>query len=376
VTTLAEAFRAAGYSTFHTSSVPFSGKNSNLQQGVEVLHERGSLELEGFGSKTARPYVDEFLAWLEGHHEAPFFAFVHVFDPHSPFRPRPPFDRRWISDEDAAELEEQYEELEEITEFHGLPYRKHLEELGMDEAEYLRRAKAWYDGSIRGMDAEIGRMVERLDELGMSDDVLLAFVADHGEEFLEHGSSWHGQSVYGEMVNVPMFVRWPGVVPAHEVTGTTQSIDLMPTLLELAQLPVPAEAQGHSLLPLLLAAQKGTSPQSLGWANPPAFTERVDSPSESTEGSADSYAVVRDGWKLIWNVVVRDERPEIELFDHRNDPLNLDNVAAEHQEVVAELRPLLENWRKSAEAARVSDAGLDEMDPEELERLRALGYVN
>ena len=377
VTTLAEAFRDAGYATFHTSSVPFSGKNSNLQQGVEVLHERGSLDLGDYGSKTARPYVDEFLAWLETHHDAPFFAFVHVFDPHSPFRPRPPFDRRWIDAEGAADLADHFESLRESTDFHGLPDRKHLEDAKIDEEEYVRGALAWYDGSIRAMDAEIGKMMEGLEALGIVDDVLIGFVADHGEEFLEHGRSWHGQSVYGEMVDVPMFIRWPGVVPSHRVASSTQSIDLMPTLLELARVPVPEQAQGRSLLPLLVAAAAGESPQEHGWNDPPVFTERADSESESVDGLPDAYAVIHDGWKLIWNVVVRDERPELELFDHRADPLDLENLADQHPERVAELKKLIEGWRTRAEEAKVSDEGLeDEMDPEELERLRALGYVN
>ncbi|HSO22458.1 MAG TPA: sulfatase, partial [Chondromyces sp.] len=344
VTTLSEVFREHGYATFHTSSVMFSGKNSNLHQGVEVLHERESIDdLGEYHSKTSRTYVDRLLPWLEDHAEQPFFVFLHVFDPHSPFRPMHPHDVRWLDGARVAEHERHLEEVADVVEvFHHLPSAEQLAEVEVDSEVFLAAEKAWYDGSIRAMDYEVARLLERLDQLGLSDDTLIAFVADHGEEFLEHGNHWHGHSAYGELVNVPMFVTWPGVVPAGLVVDkTTQSIDLMPTLLELAQLPVPAQAQGASLLPLLAAPD---DPGSFGWNRRAVFTERKNPPGEETEGTADSLAVIADGWKLIWNVVVRDERPEHELFDHVNDPLNLHNIAERHPEVVADLRGEIERW--------------------------------
>ena len=109
----------------------------------------------------------------------------------------------------------------------------------------------WYDSSIRAMDAELGRLIETLDELGLHDDTLLAFIADHGEEFLEHGSHWHGENAYGENSNVPLVLWSPGRIPAGlRVSETVQSIDLMPTLLELSELSAPDGVQGQSLVPM------------------------------------------------------------------------------------------------------------------------------
>ncbi len=377
VTTVTEVFREAGYATFHTSSVTFSGKNSNLHQGVEVLHERESLDdLGDYRSKTSRTYVDRLLPWLDDHSEQPFFVFLHVFDPHSPFRPLEPHDRRWLDDEGVARHEEDLEKVDEVVKvFHHLPSAEQLVEAEVDANAFVSAEKAWYDGSILAMDYEIARLLERLEELGLRDDTLIAFVADHGEEFLEHGNHWHGHSTYGELVNVPMFVTWRGVVPAGLVIErTTQSIDLMPTVLELARLPVPEEAQGISLLPLLAAPD---DPSVMGWNERAVFTERKNPPFEATEGTADSFAIIAGGWKLIWNEVVRDDRPELELFDHRNDPLDLINLADTHPDVVADLRSQLEEWRAMTEARRVApdDAGVD-VSPDELAQLRALGYAD
>jgi arylsulfatase A-like enzyme len=377
VTTLAEVFREAGYTTFHASSVIFSGRNSNLHQGIEVLHERSSVKgLDSHRSKTARTYVDRLLPWLETHRDQPFFVFLHVFDPHSPFRPFSPYDQRWIADDAFAEHEENVEKVEEAVDvFHKLPTTDKLRELGLDNEAFTAAEHSWYDGSILAMDHEIGRLLERLEELGLRDDTLIAFIADHGEEFREHGNPWHGHSVYGDMINVPLIVNWPGVVPAGLVVEqTTQSIDLMPTLLELALLPIPEQAQGRSLVPLMADPE---NPEELGWYDGPVFSERLQIPGESIEGSPDAYTVILDGWKLIWNYELRDDRPEFELFEHREDPLNLKNVADDHGTLVAELHGEIETWLERAEAERVSDGTLSEdLDPQELEQLRALGYVN
>jgi hypothetical protein len=113
------------------------------------------------------------------------------------------------------------------------------------------------------------------------------------------------------------------------------------------------------------------------WDRRAVFTERRNAPGEETEGTADSFVAIADGWKLIWNVVLRDDRPEFELFDHANDPLDLVNLADDRVEVVADLQGEIERWRAMAEAAKVTPDGEDgEVSREELEQLRALGYAN
>ena len=264
-TTLAEAFRGAGYATFHTSSVQFTGKLTNLHQGVEVLHERASIDNDDLGhsgAKTARTYVDRFLTWLDDHDDVPFYAFIHVFDPHSPFEPYPPYDLLWAAPTGKADHETR---LEQVKEAFGddlrvgnalrrgpetMPHRWELEEAGIDPDVFVMHELDWYDGSIRAMDVEIGRLLEGLDERGLADETLLAFLSDHGEEFLDHGRHFHGNNLYGEMVNVPLMLWWPGVVPAGVVVEeTVESINLMPTLLELSGISTPDVVQGQSLVP-------------------------------------------------------------------------------------------------------------------------------
>ena len=391
-TTMAEAFRGAGYATFATSSVQFTGKLSNLHQGVEVLHERASIDNGSLGhssAKTARTYVDRFLTWLDDHHDVPFFAFIHVFDPHDPFEPYPPYDLLWAS---PTGKEEHEARLEQVGDSLGddrrvadgnrfgperFPNREELEAAGVDPDVYAAHQLDWYDGSIRGMDAEIARLMEGLEQRGVADATLLAFLSDHGEEFLDHGWGWHGNTVYGEAINVPLMLRWPGVLPVEMVVeDTVESLGLMPTLLELAGIPVPETAQGQSLLPMVVSPD---DPTALGWVERPAFSERkrIASRRERADYDVDQYAVVSDGWKLVRNVDPAEGMPEFELYNHADDPLNHTEIAAGHPDIVERLKAELAGRLRYAEARKLptDEDAAEGLSPEELQRLRSLGYI-
>lgn len=374
-TTLAESFREAGYATFSTSSVPFSGQLTNLHQGVEVLYEFGAIPRgEGdYRSKTSRFWIDTFLPWLEVHRDVPVFAFVHVMDPHSPFEPEAPYDTLFSTEEEAERWREQADRVRPhidspLWQRFDAPTAEDLEEAGVDAESFVRHEKNWYDASIRSMDVEIERMMAQLREMGLADDVLLAFVSDHGEEFLEHGKHWHGTSVYGEVTNVPMALWGRGVPAGRVVERTVETIDLYPTLLELAGLEVPERAQGESLVPLF-ATQGGTD----AGRERPAFSEL---PSNRPDRYP-RHAMVDGKWKLIWNREAPDDVPEYELYDHRADPLNQEDVVSEHPEVVERLAEQLRRFRSWATEQKVDEsAAQSQMSAEELEQLRSLGYID
>ena len=377
--TLAEQYRQAGFATVSMSSVLFTGKMTNLHQGFEEVHESASFRDERHPAKTARDYVDRATAWLERHREAPFFMFLHVFDPHDPFEPRPPYDAIWS---DPAKKQEHVASQQKVRGFikhpllkvFGMPNRAEIEEAGLDVDEYVNGDKNWYDGSIRGMDAEMGRLFERLRDLGLDGKVQVAFISDHGEEFVEHGRMFHGQGVYGELAGTPLVLYRPGVIPPGlRISETVRSIDLMPTLLDLSGLPIPEAAQGQSLTPLLAASRN-----SGGWSPQPAVTEKAKTgdvggpPPQETE----SYGIVADGWKLIHNVERPAGVPEFELYDHARDPLDERDLAAERPQEVARLRALLEEWRAMTEQEKLPEGdAVEGATGEEMDRLRSLGYL-
>jgi arylsulfatase A-like enzyme len=334
--------------------------------------------------------LDRLLPWLEAHRDVPFFVFLHVADPHDPYRPYPPYDTLWA---DADKREGHERDAQHVKTFiadpllrdFGMPSWSELEKARLDPKAYVAQDRDWYDGSIRAMDAEIGRLTERLQGLGLTDRTLLVFTSDHGEEFLDHGRMFHGQSVYGELTNMSLILRQPGTVPAGAVVdATVQTIDVMPTLLAMSGLAVPPEAQGRSLVPLLgrRTGDGGTvhaDSRADAWTDRPAISEKAQTvdlggpPPRVTE----SVAILSGGWKLIVNPGRPPGDPEYELYDHRHDPLDQTDVSAEHPDVVKRLARDIEAWRQSAQSARLkpdADAGRS-MSAEELERLRSLGYI-
>ncbi|MCP3919016.1 MAG: hypothetical protein GY711_26015 [bacterium] len=146
----------------------------------------------------------------------------------------------------------------------------------------------------------------------------------------------------------------------------------MPTLVELAGVTVPDGVQGKSLVPLI----RGTG----GWKSRRAFSERrqadFDREPEPEPDAVESLSIVDSGYRLIHNF----ERPEgvreYELYDHANDPLNANDIAAEHPERVEELAAKLAAWSKWAEASRVESGGqAPELTAEERELLQGMGYA-
>ena len=365
--TLAEVYREAGYSTLALTTIPFVGRLTALHQGYEEFHEGGSVD-DDLGPKSAAEHVSRLEAWLEERGDAPFFVLLHIADAHSPYRPLSAYDTTFAEAGEMDRLDELIEQVKpEIThnplmQRFGMPRREELARAGIDPEDFVRLEQLGYDSSIRGLDDAIGHLTGVLDRLGLTDDTLMGFVSDHGTEFLEHDAHFHGHTAYGELNQVPLFFWGPSFVTQPQSVGATvQTIDLMPTLLELSGLPVPDAAQGQSLLPFF------SDPDS-PWDRP-AITEL---PMNMRDVPATS--IIQDGWKLI---EYKDpDGPRHELFSHRDDPLNLTDVAGENPDIVAKLSRVLGNWRKFAEAAKLSQSmSTESMSAAELERLRSLGYI-
>ena len=380
--TIAEVFREEGYATVSYSSVPFTGRSNNMHQGYEELHESGSISDDAYRTKTSQHYVDQLIQWLEEHRDVPFFAFLHVFDPHSPFRPRPPYDTLWGApgDEDRlAQIEEDVREHKVRTSMDNLPHKDEYLKTGNDPDELLRIYTDWYDGSIRGADAEIGRLFQALREMGIEEDTLIVFSADHGEELWDHGQFFHGQSVYSELTQVPLVFRWPNnpvIKKGMMVDHVVENVDIMPTLLELSGIEGPSNMQGRSLVPLL----SGT--ENANWQKRVAVTQAMvggfmGGGNGGSREQKPHFGIIEDGWKLVRKEV--DPELEQELFERATDPLDQKDLIGSdgNGERVNGITETFEAWKTRMEAAELpSDEEMSqELSSEELRRLQALGYV-
>ena len=143
--------------------------------------------------------------WLERHKDSRFFLFLHYMDPHDPYFEHP-YDGYGIA---------------RVSNQHPDPAR----------AAEMQRL---YEGEIAYLDGNFGKLLAKLEALGLYDDTVIALTADHGEEFHEHGGFWHGLTLYDEQIHVPLLVKWPKgrpLAPAGHRTGIARLIDVAPTLL-------------------------------------------------------------------------------------------------------------------------------------------------
>jgi arylsulfatase A-like enzyme len=276
--------------------------------------------------------TDRALRWLEANAgRGPLFAWVHYFDPHAPYAPPTGFEGRF--------------------------------EPGPG-ADALARDIARYDGEIAFADAELGRLLDGLESLGLAANTIVAVTADHGEGLMDHGHMEHGVHIYEEQVRVPLVLRWPGRIAPVRLTAPVELADLRPTLHELLGLAPDPAFEGESLAPVLVAGGALD-------ADRPVYLYRRHFAGEQrgdTYVKGEKFGVRVGRWKLIDGP----EEGTRELFDLEADPGERANRVEAEPAVAAELAGRLAAWR----AGRTSDAGAPlQVTPEERERLRALGYT-
>jgi arylsulfatase A-like enzyme len=346
--TVAQALAAAGYRT-----ALFNNHNVFFEAQHEItLGFRDVVSLSD-GEFPAAPLVDRAIDWLHRNDSRPFFLWVHLFDPHAPFSAPAPYDRFFRDDGPGAEGR-RAEPVEGGFGAGGIPH--HIYQAAAGETR-IERLIAAYDGEIRYTDAQLQRLLDALDRLGLAAGTVVMVTADHGE-ILErpdtpyHGTVYfsHGTYLFQELLRVPLIVRYPGRlsegITLEEPVG---GVDLAPTLLELAGLTPPPAMSGRSLLPLLARKSAGAAPAIL------------------SEELRNNWRAVRWGsYKLIDY-----GHDGFALYDLENDPGETRNLAEEQPAVAAALKAQLARLS----GGEIQHEGSGGLDAETLEKIRALGYT-
>jgi arylsulfatase A-like enzyme len=179
--------------------------------------------------------VDQARSWLASVGENPFFLWLHFMDPHSPYYP---------TEKGLQMLAENGLTASRARYLNG--YWNRFEDGSKRLWSRRNEVIGMYDAGVRWVDAQTARLVEVLRRLKLWENCVLAFTADHGEEFLEHGRRYHAPSLVEKLIHVPLVIRAPGAGRGLVSAGPFSLLHLAPTLLEAAELPVPAEFQGQS----------------------------------------------------------------------------------------------------------------------------------
>ena len=322
--TLAECLEGAGYATGGFVGAFVLDARWGLNQGFDRYFDDFDLSrYERVGLDTVQrrggEVLDAALSWMKTIEDRRFFSWIHFYDPHAPYDPPAPF-----------------------------------------SAEYAGAPTSAYDGEIAYVDHLMGRLFAWLEEEGLADDTVVVFVADHGESLGQHGEKTHGFYVYDATMRVPFLMTTPyrHNVRGARVSAQVRTIDVMPTLLELAGVDPPAAVQGRSLVPLLdgttndlglVAYGESLYPRNhFGWSE-----------LRSLRGPADHYIAA----------------PRPELFDPREDPREETNVADARSSRVRELDDQLRQIENELSVEGIDEQRPQTLDPEVQARLAALGYI-
>ena len=333
----AELFEQAGYRTAGIWRNGWVAPNFGFGQGFRFYlnpkpgSERQRLQSRKPGGRalkgTDEDLVVSAVEFLDNFGREKFFLYLHFMDLH-----------QYVYDEAAARFGTSYSDV--------------------------------YDQAIHWTDRLIGHILSRIDEIGELANTVVLIASDHGEAFLEHGFEGHARDLHSEVVNVPMIIALPFLLdPGIVVEERVSNIDIWPTLLDLVGLPPLVNADGRSLVPLILSAA-GVGPADDSFRRPVIahLDRRWGSPKESQP-----LVSVTDGdLRLMW--WVKGPR-RTQLFNLAEDPAELKNLFREDDPTSQRLLQMAQQYYESGRSPWGVEPKQIELDELRLNQLRALGYV-
>ena len=336
VHTVTKLLKDAGYTTGHFGKWHLgsgTGAPTPGDYGIDEHSTRTSSgpQIEGtsdpyFRARSTTKIVDKTIQFIESNRDKPFYVNVWTLVPHATLHP----------------TDGQMKPYERFAP-RGVPYKG---------------AKQIYYATITDLDQQIGRLVKKIDELGMGDNTVIAFSSDNGPEDFDIGNAVHSgigdtgpfrgrkRSIYEGGIRMPFIVRWSGHVPAGKVDDTSivAGVDWLPTVCSLAGVKLPGDLKpdGEDMSAALLGNPKQrTRPLMWEWRFRVAGDMAHKCP----------MLAIRDGkWKLLMNP----DRSRIELYDIPRVPTELDNVADQHPEIVRKLSEKLLKWQKTLPAGPIN----------------------
>jgi arylsulfatase A-like enzyme len=376
VVSLAEVLKGGGWQTVAVVTNGVLVPRRGLARGFD------SYDVASDG-RTARETTAKALRVLEHlDPSVPLFAWVHYIDPHVPYHPDPTIASSF-DPEYRGRYRFSFGELSPLGEARRLVLT-YPRDLPKGEATHRnplpesvnRHVRRLYAADIRGLDAEVERLVGAVRSWA-GEDLIVVFAADHGESLGEHDFYFdHGDYIYNAGTRIPLAFVLPRSHPAHgsgRCRGWVSLVDVVPTLLELMDSEPPSEMadqiEGRSLTRCMSGRELEPEPVFLESGHsyyPQYVTRRV-----RNDTAGRFRAVILGDWKLIWTPF-QPEDLAWELFDIRGDPHETENLYAPDHPQVAPLKRHLESWLARQDPAEVAQP--PEISTEDREALRALGY--
>ena len=360
------------YRTMCLYTNAYSGPDFGLGRGFDVLQPL--------------PYADgaAVSTLFDNYYRSPFYLFIHNIETHTPhsYAPETPEEGfREISNERRLEIKRLYGEYRSLTRVDFEADRplgstdnsaeqqaclKGLTDLKTDYSEL-------YDAALRRADMRVGEVIDELKRRGAWDNTIFILLSDHGEEMNEHGGWLHDQSVYEELIHVPLIIRFPhDAFGGKRISDIVSLVDISPTLFQYLGYPKLARSpSGKDLMPLINGEQADQDPD-FRVVSTRINTKKYYKPWKESRGDI-NIAVRRGHWKGIWNV----EPDTLELYDLSTDPGESKNVSEENVPLKIAMRLFAkEFWERTTSRAARPTRREGPLNSETQENLRALGYLD
>ena len=335
----AEMMRDAGYTTAGFVSASPVKSRTGINTGFEHYDEPA----RGGPQRRADITTDRVLDWLDSAPTEPFFLWVHYFDPHNPYDPPAPYDGMFTADG----------ELDTYLQARGFPSPGDPE---------VRRMNDLYDGEVRFTDSQIERLLEGLRAHGWYDDATIVLTSDHGEGLGQHGWKGHGR-IWNEQLFVPLMIKYPagsGIRPGRR-PYLVSLIDVLPTLVASLKLPLATTDSAQMVGDAVLSG-----PSNRDWT----FVQRTPKERRRLWGTGQKFGLVSADWKYHHATDSVDE-----FYDMRADPDELENLIDVRVSTAELLQHQLLEGIETVSSSGVGLDGLEEISPEAIRELRALGYI-
>jgi len=350
--TLAEVLSDRGYRTGAFVSNAFLSRDLGFAQGFQVFDDSAATNRGHAAPEVLEPaglWLDSALASRH-----PFFLYIHLMDAHGPYdSPEGNFNAVRESPSLGETRQLTLREFDRIQ-----PYLRGPQWTRKRHGKMLRTWRGRYAAGVHAADGHLGHLLRRLRQEERWQNIVLVLTADHGEELFEHGGWDHGFSLFQHQLHVPLLIRYPsGERGGKRVSDVVRLVDIMPTLIRIADAEVQPTAAGTDLAPLIRLAAGVEPPRAVFASSPKNRPGR----SSVTVGRYKLIADAKGG--------------KARLFDLVSDPGERLDIAPVRPDVVRDLRVrLLDQLMKIAATAPPASATV-ELPDEQVEELRELGYV-
>lgn len=339
----------AGFATAIFSTNVNAGAQLAMDLGFETFSDHVATHRESEADRTVP--IGEVMRWLRDHKDRPAFVYVHTAEPHDPYVPPDGFAGRFGSTSDDR----------------SLGYRGNF--LRRRDQASLERVQILYDEEIAYADAQLGAFFGALTTEGLADGTDLLVTADHGEAFGEHGYLVHSGPPYEELLRIPLVVAGPRVGRIGEVETPVQLVDVMPTILDWAEIAAPYPLAGRSIAPLLAGDASARE----------SFAARPIVALKSRRGGFDLVLIEGGRWKLLFRPrEMRSPTAGFEVYDLDTDPQERDNLALRNPATTRRLIERLFAWKQENPPLSAPPPAVTprvELEAEVLEQLRSMGYI-